>query len=79
MADSEKVAQRHFTMSPSGSSTGILRDWVHPSCQRMIAGLLDTGDELILPLSDRLVRLTVVDTNQAPFPYRDKEIQQQLV
>ena len=77
--DSELVAQRQLTTSPSGSSTAILRDCGHPSCQRTIAGLLDIGDELIFPLSDRLVRLTVAVTSQFPLPYREREIQQQLV
>ena len=68
MEDSAKLAQRHFATSPSGSSTGILRDWGHPSCHRTIAGLLDTGEEFIRPLSDRLLRLTDAETSQLPFP-----------
>ena len=79
MEDSALVAQRHFTKSPSGSSTGIVRDFWQPCRNRTIAGLLETGDELILPLSDRLERLILVDTDHCESAYRTRlEIQQQL-
>ena len=79
MEDSALVAQRHFTKSPSGSSTGILRDFWQPCWNRTIAGLLETGDELTLPLSDRLERLILVDTDHCELAYRTRlEIQQQL-
>ena len=79
MEDSALVAQRHFTKSPSGSSTGIVRDLWQPCWNRTIAGLLETGDELILPLSDRLERLILVDTDHCESAYRTRlEIQQQL-
>ena len=43
----------------------------------MIAGPFETGEAFILPVSDRRVRLTVVDTSQLPAGYlASDEIQQ---
>ena len=76
--DSFTVAQRHRTVSPSGSSRGIRIIPGQFDISRTKGIVTDTGDELIWPVSVLVVKLRVVDKDQLP-PPTDRPIQQQLL
>ena len=73
----EPVDHLQRTLSPSESSAGIAIVFEQPCWCRTMGASAEIGDELIFPLSCLLVRLTVVDRNQFPFPPFANEIQQQ--
>lgn len=73
----ESFDHRQRTLSPSESSAGIVTVFGQPCWCRTIGDIAEIGDELILPISGRLVRLAVVERNQLPPPFVS-EIQQQL-
>ena len=63
---SEPVAHLQRTVSPSGSLTARGMVWLQPSCRRMTGAVMARGVELILPVSFRRVRFSLVNRLQLP-------------
>ena len=59
------VAKRHRTRSLSGSATWTRIFWGQPRWNRITGKVAESGEELICPVSVRLVRFTVVERNHS--------------
>ena len=69
------VAKRQRTWSLSGSATGIRIFWGQPRWNRITGKVAEIGEELICPVSVRLVRSTVVERNHS-LPRESRDGQQ---